>query len=141
MTPLDALDPYIACEDASFNISIDSISDGFRLSILGIIMPSTTNNGALEPWIDLSPRILMTDEAPGSPVPVEICVPEACPLKSSVTFGAGNFANCSDLTVDTAPVRSFFLTVPYPITTISSSSLLSSTISTVNTVRFFNSIV
>ena len=98
-------------------------------------MPSTTNNGALEPWIDLSPRILMTDEAPGSPVPVEICVPEACPLKSSVTFGAGNFANCSDLTVDTAPVRSFFLT------TISSSSLLSSTISTVNTVRFFNSIV
>ena len=89
--------------------------------------PSTTYNGSLLPWIELVPRIRTLIAAPGAPVFCNTCTPGALPDNACKTFVAGNALRSLDFTCATAPVRSRFLTVPYPITTTSLISLKSST--------------
>ena len=57
---------------------------------------------------------------------MEIDSPEALARSKSCTERGASLSNLSVFTREIAPVRSFFLAVPYPITTTSSSSSISS---------------
>ena len=69
MTPFAPLAPYIAVDDASFKMSIDSISEGLRELLLkfSIGKPSITYNGELSCVTELFPLIEIEGAEPGVP--------------------------------------------------------------------------
>ena len=92
MTPLAARAPYIACEAASFNISMLDTSSGFKAlnSVELAETPSMTYNGEFEPSSsDLVPRICMEEPEPGAPEDMLTVTPAAFPLSISATLEAG----------------------------------------------------
>src|SRR5699024_6029185 len=108
ITPLAALAPYIAVEEASFKTETDSISLGLILLISLVIIPSTTYIGELVPLIDCVPLILTEALSPGDPLLPEIFKPGTLPLIASIGLAAGIRSNSLAETVEIAPVRSFF---------------------------------
>src|SRR5690554_3177353 len=112
ITPLDALEPYIACEEASLRISIEETSFELRSLIWGTIIPSTIYSGDCELLKERLPRTSMSDPPPGAAVFRVTWIPGACPRSISVTFEVGNFSKLSDFTDATEPVKSLFLTTP-----------------------------
>src|SRR6476661_338834 len=52
---------------ARFGTSVLPVGPLVDIVELSIGVPSTTNNGCPVPWIVLSPRILIDDDAPGDP--------------------------------------------------------------------------
>ncbi|MNY17560.1 hypothetical protein D3C86_1508820 [compost metagenome] len=69
ITPFAPLAPYIAVADASFKISIDSISAGFIALLFASSngKPSTTYSGELSCVMDPAPRITILLTSPGCP--------------------------------------------------------------------------
>ena len=97
-TPLDALAPYIAAEDASFNISIDSISSGLISDMELIFCPCPTSSPVVLKEVDkeellsliigipsttykgfCAPRMLTSKPAPGVPDGEVTLMPESFP--------------------------------------------------------------
>ncbi|MPM51378.1 hypothetical protein SDC9_98126 [bioreactor metagenome] len=63
-TPLEALEPYIAVDEASLRTSIDSISFGF-IPLNALSTPSTKMSGSLLLLMEEPPRIRMVASSPG----------------------------------------------------------------------------
>ena len=102
-------------------MSVGGISE-----ILSTGKPSTINKGSLLCVIDPPPRTRIFISASGEPSVVVIWTPAILPCNASVAEATGTAANVSEFTVATEPVKSFFLAVPYPITTTSSKACASS---------------
>ena len=119
MTPFAPRTPKMASDDGSFRISIDSISSGLRKLMLSLNNPSTTYNG-LYPLMEFVPRIRISGSAPARPE-FTICTPATLPCREDNGFVAGLLAISSPLMLVIEPVKSLFLALPYPITTVSAS--------------------
>ena len=118
----------MAADDASFNISMDSISFGLIVTIPLLAIapfwfpsaiapaptgnPSITYKGSLLLEREFPPRTRMETWPPGAPDVLVTCTPAALPWIPWSKEVIGNFCNSSDLIDDTAPVKSLFLTVP-----------------------------
>ena len=105
----------MAEEEASFRISIDSMSEGLicdRLPASPMGNPSTTISGVFEPLSELLPRIRTTAPAPGSCEVFMICNPAARPCNSPSIDGAEMSLMASIFTETTDPVRSLFFMLP-----------------------------
>ena len=124
ITPLAPRTPKIASEDGSFRISMDSISSGLRKLMLSLNSPSTIYKG-LYPLIEFVPRIRISGSEPARPE-FTICTPATFPCKEESGFMAGLLASSSPLMLVIEPVKSLFLALPYPITTVSASTCESS---------------
>ena len=129
ITPLEALDPYIAAAEASFSTENDSMSFGFsRSSGLDIAppapcaigTPSITISGSFEAFSEAAPRMRMREPEPGPPSPGVTSRPGTFPLSMSCVFTTAPRLRSSAFIAETEPVRSSFFTVPYPTTTTSS---------------------
>ena len=83
--------------------------------------PSNTTKGELLAEREDGPRISIS-LAPDADVPMLELKPATVPFNISNTFVLCCVVYLSALTWETAPVRSFFFTAPYPITTTSSSA-------------------
>ena len=116
----------MAVEDASFSTVMSSMSDAGISEMDSTGKPSTINSGVLSPVIEPPPRTRIFISASGDPSVVVICTPAILPVNASVADATGTTVNASEFTVATEPVKSFFLAVPYPITTTSSSACASS---------------
>ena len=112
--------------DASFRTVKDSISDGFIVlsgllnpsgALLPIITPSITTNGSFLADREEPPRIRIEEEEPGCPVEEATDTPATLPINISWGLTCKPRFFSSGLMAITEPVASFFLTVPYPITT------------------------
>ena len=121
ITPFAALEPYMEAEAASLSTDIDSISWGLRLLRLPSI-PSTITRGA--PLLRVpTPLILIKSlSLPGSPEPWVTCTPGAVPAKACPTLVRLRFSITSESITATEPVIFLLSSVPYPVTTTSSSS-------------------
>src|SRR5690554_558300 len=136
ITPLDALEPYIAVADASFKTVKVSMSFEFILLrgsdipltplVLSTGTPSITIRGSLLADIDDPPLIRIVEPAPGAPPDDTILRPATFPANISEGLVASPLLRDVASTATTDPVASSFLTDPYPITTSSSNSALSS---------------
>ena len=97
-------------------------------------MPSITYNGSLFALIEPVPRTRTRKPAPGIPEFEVTCTPAALAWRPvvRVTMGAAPALNSFAESDDTAPVRSCFSTVAYPMATtgLSSIALCCSAIST-----------
>ena len=128
ITPFAERDPYAAADVASFNTSKEAISFGLISLIFPIkIIPSTTINGSLDPDIEFCPRTCI-EGCPPAEFVAPISNPETLPFSDSKAFvlednAIGEFSNLKE---ETEPVNSFFVVVPYPITTNSSNASASS---------------
>ena len=93
ITPLAALVPYKAVEEASFKTVIFAISEGFNVLNIDeeIGAPSRMNNGVLLELIEFTPRRRIVADAEGSPVADKTESPETCPDKASVKLGVTDF--------------------------------------------------
>ena len=119
----------MAAELASLRISKEAMSLVFISFNLPVnIIPSNTINGKLPAVIVFLPRI-RTSGVPPALVTGPIFKPDVVPLKDSNKFTLVTFAigESSRSMLATAPVRSRFFVVPYPMTTISSKVLAPST--------------
>ncbi len=126
----------MAVADTSLSTSMEAISLG-SIEISGLSWgfeelvpcsagtPSMTYNGSLFAVIDPVPRTRTRSPPPGSPVFEITCTPAALPCSPplSVTVGAAAVRKASPEIDATAPVRSRFSTLPYPIATIGFSSI------------------
>ena len=103
----------MAVEEASFNISMDSISLGFKSLILPSIKgkPSTTYRGSLLAVIEPLPRTRIEGEAPGL-LSLNTATPAALPCSDSNAFPTTDEVKASGLICAVAPVKSDFLAVP-----------------------------
>ena len=135
ITPLAAREPKIAVDEASFSTVILSISSGLmELKILRdppippsfIGTPSTTIRGLEVKDNEPLPRTRMVWPSPGAPPEEDICTPAILPWISWSAFTAGALLKSLSVTKFTEPVKSFFFTAPYPITTTSPSCSTSS---------------
>ena len=90
-----------------------SISLGLTLFI-SIKILSTSTNGALLPPKFCKPLIFIFMEAPGSPpaFETEIFKLGTNPFKACWVFAIGRDSICFEVTVETAPVKLTFFTVP-----------------------------
>ena len=113
----------MAVEEASLRIEIDSISAGLMSlrSETASMIPSTTMSGSFDASIERVPRIRIDVVAPGSPDVDMISAPATRPWIAWSIDVTGASRTSPILTLATEPVRSDFLTLPYPITTTSSS--------------------
>src|SRR6478736_662415 len=125
----------MAVAEASFKMFIDSMSFGLiRLNgsgepaIDGLPSmflfgangtPSTTINGSLLALSEAPPRIRIVLPEPGAPPLDVIWTPATFPEISCSGVVMAPLLKSFAVIAVTAPVRSFFLLVPYPITTIS----------------------
>ena len=91
-------------------------------------MPSTIYNGSLPARSEPTPRMTTEASPPGLTEPVVTCTPAASPCRAVVTVPTLELVRCSDLIEATAPVRSLFLAIPYPIATTSSRLMASAAI-------------
>ena len=82
--------------------------------------PSTTYNGSLLAFIEVPPLILILKAASGPPSELTTCTPATFDANAPSNEVVFILSISSDLIVETAPVKSFLFTDPYPITTISS---------------------
>ena len=82
----------------------------------------------------LVPLIRTTGVEPGAPDGLVICTPATFPCNDCMGETAGTAVRSLPRTEDTAPVRSDFLTTPYPITTTSSRVCVSGCNTTSNAV-------
>ena len=147
MTPLEALDPYIADAAAPFSTSIDSISSMFMSAILledsgwprSLVsrppesnvrvltgLPSTITKGSCPPEIVPVPRILKKALVPASPLVLRTSKPETFPLNADTKLTSGESSTCSFLT-DSIDTPNFFVSclIPTPVTTTDSSRMTS----------------
>ena len=113
----------MAVEDTSLRTEIETMSEGFisLKSDTASSTPSTTISGLLPASIDLEPRTRIFAPSPGSPVVDMNSAPATLPWSACATDVIGALVRSSASTTDTAPVRSLFLDVPYPMTTTFSS--------------------
>ena len=119
----------MAVADASFNISIDSISFGLIAdkapmrgpsvtpvdispASLFTSMPSITYKGSLPALMDVVPLIRIEVSAPGLPDNCVTCTPAALPCSAWSKDVTGTALRSSAFTETTEPVRSLFFTVP-----------------------------
>ena len=103
----------MAVAEASFNTSIDSISDGLISPMPPVTgTPSITYNGSLLAVIERLPRIITLGVEPGDQLELETTTPGMRPCNASDAVVAGTAVIFAALTEATAPVRSLFLTVP-----------------------------
>jgi len=79
ITPFAPREPYIAVAEASFNTSIDAISEGFNELSEPPIKPSITTNGPLSACIEFIPRTRIVEEEPGCPEEDTILTPAKRP--------------------------------------------------------------
>ncbi len=103
----------MAVADASFKISIDSMSFGFRSPMppaMGI--PSSTYSGSLDAVSDRVPRTRMLMPSPGLLPLVTISTPGTRPLMASIAFVFGTAATSAPDTDATDPVTSRRACVP-----------------------------
>src|SRR5258706_3109777 len=84
--------------------------------------PSTTKRGVLPVLIPPGPLTVIPILAPGSPLEEVTVTPETLPCKSSWGVLTIPLLKASLFNDFTAPVTSFFLCVPYPITATSAST-------------------
>ncbi len=91
ITPFDALEPYNAVADASFNTLIDSISLGLmvlnkfpepEMPLLSTGTPSTTISGSLLAFKEAPPRIRILLPPPALPPPLVTCKPATFPTNN-----------------------------------------------------------
>ena len=92
--------------------------------------PSTTYKGFEFKFNDPIPLIKTFESSPGAPLFETIDTPATFPLINCCGDTTEPFAKSFSVTKSTVPVKSFFLTVPYPITTTSSNSESDSAITT-----------
>ena len=85
-----------------------------------------TISGSLEALSEAEPLILIRDPEPGPPSPGVTSRPATFPLSMSWVFITAPLFISSAFIADMEPVMSSFLTVPYPMTTISSRYSVSS---------------
>ena len=103
---------------ASFNTSMDSISLVLTASIRPGT-PSTITRGSLLAFSERLPRIRI--EPDSSTLEEDVMfIPATFPCRISVMSVEAIAEILSPFTLETAPVKSDFFIVPYPITTISS---------------------
>lgn len=111
ITPLAALAPYMAVEEASLRISIFSISLALILRISDVIIPSTIYNGSAPPKTEPTPRILTFGVLPGAPL-LMIDTPAALPCIACDAVKTGSCEISEDFIFIDEPVISDFLLVP-----------------------------
>src|SRR6218665_487628 len=122
ITPFDALEPYIAVADASFNTVKLSMSFGFKAAktevvplILSVLFsignPSITINGSFEALKEEPPLILISEPEPGAPLVLTV-KPATLPLSKFSAVTLDPLLKSFVEIVVTEPVTSFFLTVP-----------------------------
>ncbi|MCY1240761.1 hypothetical protein D9M72_536230 [compost metagenome] len=92
-------------------ISKDSMSFGFRLAMLPVMTPSTTNIGDLPDSAVPRPLMIIVGVAPGASFAM-MFTPAALPCIDCKALYAGCFEIWSDLIVEIALVRSVFFCVP-----------------------------
>src|ERR1700742_2069931 len=102
----------MAAPDASFKMSYDSISFGAMLLISAPTTPSITYSGSLPPDNDTVPRIRTVGLSLGSPLDVLTTTPDALPCNCCNGLVVTPCTKSADDTFTTAPVASFFRTVP-----------------------------
>ena len=128
ITPFAALEPYIAAEEASFSICMDSIMSGFRsdsrfVPVMGEVKefkgtPSITHNGFenLRPAStssELYPlTVIATSPPPGAPERLVMSSPATRPCKRLAMLADGIPLNSSAFTTETAPVDFLRVVVP-----------------------------
>ena len=100
---------------------IDSISCGLIVENWSFAngTPSTTINGDMLWFTEPAPLIFMEKRPSRLPPVWATCTPLALPCNASAKLVTGRLWISFSEMVVTAPVRSFFLAVPYPITTTS----------------------
>src|SRR4030095_1262530 len=120
----------MAVADASFKTVIDTISFGLivaralgtpAISEFDRGIPSITINGSLLAFNEAPPRILIVLPEPGAPSFGVIDTPATLPRINCSGVTIAPLLKSFALIAVTAPVRSFFILVPYPITTTSDS--------------------
>ena len=125
----------MAVAEASFNTVKVSISFGLTsergfdiplMPSLSIASPSITINGSLLAFSEEPPRIRTVAPAPGAPPVDTTFTPAILPVIMSWGEVVIPLLILSGFMAVTEPVASSFFTCPYPITTTSSSSWLSS---------------
>ena len=89
--------------------------------------PSTTYKGSLLPLIVPKPLILIVAALPGCPDPFTTVTPATSPANACDMLETDFACKFSALTTVAVPVKACFVLVPYPTTTTSSKTLLSST--------------
>ena len=113
ITPFAPREPYTAVAEASFNTSIEAMSEGLRFCKEPPINPSITTSGPVSAVIELIPRTRIVLSCDGSPEPDNTDTPAIRPCNASETFPVGVVFKASDALTDaTAPVRSLFLWTP-----------------------------
>ena len=110
ITPFDPSEPYIAAVEASFNTSIDSMSEGLMLLILVETTPSTTNKGLASLTV-LIPLTLIVDSKPVAPLLITV-TPAARPCKAWSRPDEGRAVILSEVTDEIAPVTVALFWVP-----------------------------
>ena len=113
----------MAVEEASFRMSMDWMSWGLMSRSLAPITPSITTNGSVAPVIVFWPRMSIEKPWPGLLLVLVITTPVTWPWRAWVALAGLALTISRGAREPTAPVRSFFLTDPYPTTTTSSSCL------------------
>ena len=98
---------------------------------LSIGTPSTTKSGELEPLIDVLPRILMFEDAPGEPDELTTDTPATLELRAFTMLVSRAFTMSSASTFCTEyPNALLFCSIPTAVTTISESCCTSSDMAT-----------
>ena len=139
MTPLAALEPYMAAAAASFRMVTFSMSLGLMLPMpltkmssnppaficsedrsgvsFCIGTPSTTHSGLELPERLLTPRMRMLDCCPGRPEVACMATPATSPCISDATDVIGLLLNVSEESMPTEPVILLVVVWEYPVTT------------------------
>ena len=87
--------------------------------VWSIATPSITINGLLDAFKDEPPRIRIVEPAPGVPPSFVTLTPATLPESISCALTTSPLFFPSGFRAVTEPVKSLFLTAPYPITTTS----------------------
>ncbi|MNY19825.1 hypothetical protein D3C86_1532780 [compost metagenome] len=105
---------------AVFELASDTNAEVFKV-LLSIGNPSTIISGWLLPLIELTPRMVIDDEAPGTPEELVTSTPATLPCKALIKFSRCVSAMAAPLTVCCEVPSSRFLTVlPKAVITTSS---------------------
>ena len=123
----------MAVAEASFNISIDSMSAGLMSFMFASVSakPSTTYNGSVPALMDAEPRIRIVGASPGW-LFVNTATPLDLPCSASIGLEAMTDVMASLRRDVVEPVKSLFFIVPYPTTTTSAKVWVSSFITISN---------
>src|SRR4029078_6534642 len=117
---IDSMSLGLIILNGSEEPEMDEVPSGFRFGANGT--PSTTISGSLLALSEAPPRIRIVLPAPGAPPLEVICTPATFPAISCSGVVIVPLLKSFAVMLVTAPVRSFFILVPYPITTTSLSA-------------------